>query len=521
MIEHDPGLRFWNRLPSYRPEKRRPELFGRNTGKKIGRKVGEMVLGHVRAREGPAGPLFHGAQRMGGVAKRLVLEQLRQKQVAFLQQPELFVHLHADPLGQQASKFEFDQRRRDQEELSGDVEVEGLHLIDFVEKGVDDAREADLIQIDLLFGDQVQQKVEGPLIDRGRNCVCHNVRILGVAEGAARPKLSTLMARVLSCIQPTGEVTLGNYFGAVKRWVEDQSPDSFHGIVDLHALTVPQDPATLLAKTSELATILLAAGLDPAIGTIFVQGHVREHSELGWLITCSTGIGELERMTQFKDKSARHGTDFVSAGLLVYPSLMAADILLYDAEEVPVGDDQRQHLELCRDVAQRFNSRYGETFVVPKGTIPKVGARIMDLQEPRNKMSKSSESELGTIRVLDDPKTIEKKIKRAVTDTDGEVRFDVENKPGVSNLLSILAVSIGEPDPATLAGKYTQYGPLKADTAAALIECLRPMQTRYAELTADPGFVRDTLDAGAHRAELIASATLARARKALGLLPRY
>ena len=329
------------------------------------------------------------------------------------------------------------------------------------------------------------------------------------------------MARVLSCIQPTGEVTLGNYFGAVKRWVEDQTPDSFHGIVDLHALTVPQDPATLLEKTTELATILLAAGLDPTVGAIFVQGHVREHSELGWLITCSTGVGELERMTQYKDKSAKQAGEFISAGLLTYPSLMAADILLYDAEEVPVGDDQRQHLELCRDVAQRFNSRYGQTFVVPKGTTPKVGARIMDLQEPTNKMSKSSESELGTIRVLDHPKTIEKKIKRAVTDTDGEVRFDIENKPGVSNLLSILAVSLGEPDPSLLAEKYSQYGPLKADTAAALIECLRPMQTRFAELTADPSYVRTTLDEGAKRAEAVASVTLARARKALGLLSRY
>ncbi len=329
------------------------------------------------------------------------------------------------------------------------------------------------------------------------------------------------MARVLSCIQPSGEVHLGNYFGAVKRWVDDQTPDSFHGIVDLHALTVAQDPAALLASTSELATVLLAAGLDPVIGTIFVQGHVREHSELGWLLTCITSIGELERMTQFKDKSQKQGTEFVGAGLLTYPSLMAADILLYDAEEVPVGDDQRQHLELTRDIAQRFNSRYGETFVIPKGTTPRVGARIMDLQNPRNKMSKSSDSDLGTIRVLDDPKTIEKKIKRAVTDTDGEVRFDIENKPGVSNLLSILAVSIGEPNPEALAGKYSQYGPLKADTASALIECLRPMQNRYAELTADPGFVRDTLDNGARQAEAVASVTLSRARKALGLLPRY
>lgn len=324
------------------------------------------------------------------------------------------------------------------------------------------------------------------------------------------------MARVLSCVQPTGEIHLGNYLGAFKYWVEDQSPDSFHGIVDLHALTVPRDPAELRTKTLETAQILLAAGLDPTVCTVFVQSHVREHTELAWLMECTASIGELERMTQFKDKAGKQ-SGFISAGLLMYPALMAADILLYDAERVPVGDDQRQHLELTRDVAQRFNSRYGTTFVVPQAAIPKFGARIMDLQEPTNKMSKSDESPLGTIRVLDDPKDIERKIKRAVTDTDGEVRFDVAAKPGVSNLLSILAASTGT-DPESLAGTYSQYGPLKADTAAALIEFLRPLQERYAALTADPGHVRDTLAAGATKATGVAAGTLARARAAVGLL---
>jgi tryptophanyl-tRNA synthetase len=328
------------------------------------------------------------------------------------------------------------------------------------------------------------------------------------------------MPRVLSCLQPTGEIHLGNYLGAIRQWVDEQSPESFHGVVDLHALTVPQDPAVLRAKTLETAQILLAAGLDPELCTVFVQSHVHEHSELGWLMLCTASIGELERMTQFKDKSAKHEGSFISSGLLAYPALMAADILLYDAEFVPVGDDQRQHLELTRDVAQRFNSRYGQTFVVPQAAIPKVGARIMDLQEPTNKMSKSVDSPQGTIKVLDAPKDIEKKIKRAVTDTDGEVRFDVAAKPGVSNLLSILAVATGEPDPSVLAAKYSQYGPLKADAAAALVEFLAPLQRRYAELESDPGYVRQALEQGATKAQAVASATMARARANLGLLAR-
>lgn len=328
------------------------------------------------------------------------------------------------------------------------------------------------------------------------------------------------MARVLSCLQPTGEIQLGNYLGAIKHWVDDQTAESFHGIVDLHALTIQRDPAELRAKSLETAQLLLAAGLDPDIATIFMQSHVHEHTELSWLLECTTSIGELERMTQFKDKAAKQTSGFISCGLFTYPVLMAADILLYDAELVPVGDDQRQHLELTRDVAQRFNGRYGDVFVVPKAAIPKVGARIMDLQEPTNKMSKSSDSPMGTVRVLDDPKTIEKKVKRAVTDADGEVRFDVAEKPGVSNLLTILAVATGASDPAALAANYSQYGALKVDTAAALVEFLRPMQEKYAELNADPAYVRAALDKGAAKAQSIASATLARARTAVGLVAR-
>lgn len=327
------------------------------------------------------------------------------------------------------------------------------------------------------------------------------------------------MTRILSCFQPTGEITLGNYLGALLHWVNDQGPESFHGVVDLHGLTVVRDPAELRTKTLETAKIFLSAGLDPDQTTLFVQSHVPEHAQLGWIMECMSGFGELSRMTQFKDKSDKQSDGFVSAGLFTYPALMAADILLYDAERVPVGDDQRQHLELCRDVAQRFNSRYGETFVVPEAAIPKVGARIMDLQDPTSKMSKSADSPQGTILVLDEPSVLERKIKRAVTDTDGEIRFDPATKPGIANLLTILAVCTGVDDPTSLVDKYSQYGPLKADTAAALVEFLRPLQTRYAELTADPGYVRDVLAKGAGKARSVASVTLARAYAAAGLLP--
>ncbi|MGH9281444.1 MAG: tryptophan--tRNA ligase [Acidimicrobiales bacterium] len=326
------------------------------------------------------------------------------------------------------------------------------------------------------------------------------------------------MARVLSGLKPTGPVTLGNYLGALRIWVEEQHrADSFFPVVDLHALTVAFEPERLRSLTVENALCMIAAGLDPDVCTLFVQSHVPEHTELAWLLECTASIGELGRMTQFKDKSGDQ--EFVSAGLFTYPVLMAADILLYDVDEVPVGEDQKQHVELTRNLANRFNSRYGEVLRVPLPTLPKVGARVKDLQEPTRKMSASSASLAGTILLLDRPETIERKVKRAVTDTEAEVRFDPETKPGVSNLLTILAVATGD-DPATLAGKYTRYGPLKADTAAALIELLAPIQARYAELAADPAGTAALLDRGAAKAGRVASATLARAKEAVGLLPR-
>jgi tryptophanyl-tRNA synthetase len=322
---------------------------------------------------------------------------------------------------------------------------------------------------------------------------------------------------VFSGIQPTGDVQLGNLLGALRYWVAEQhEADSFYCVVDLHALTVPQEPAELRARTLELAQVLLAIGIDPDVATLFIQSHVPEHSQLAWILECTASFGELRRMTQFKDKS--DGAEFVSAGLLTYPALMAADILLYDTDRVPVGDDQRQHLELSRDLAIRFNHRYGDTFVVPEAAIPTVGARVMDLQTPTNKMSKSADSPQGTILVLEDLGTVAKKIKRAVTDTDNEVRFDPTTKPGVSNLLSILGAATDR-DPVALADDYSQYGPLKSDTADAVVELLRPVQERFAELAADPTGTAAILAKGAEKARAVAAPTLAKAQQALGLLP--
>ncbi len=322
-------------------------------------------------------------------------------------------------------------------------------------------------------------------------------------------------ARVFSGIQPSGAVHLGNYLGALRNWVTMQhEADAVYCIVDLHALTLPKEPGEVAQGTLDIARLLLAIGLDPQACVFFVQSHVHEHAELGWLMQTIASYGELSRMTQFKDKSGR-STGFISASLFTYPALQAADILLYDTEVVPVGDDQRQHIELARDVAMRFNARYGDTFVVPEHHIPAAGARIMDLQSPDNKMSKSIDSPQGTINLLDAPKDIEKKVKRAVTDNDGEVRFDPINKPGVSNLLSILAAAT-DGDPEQLAGDYSQYGPLKADVAAALIALVEPIQARLAEL--DDATVRAELRVGAERAQAIAAPVMDRAKRACGLL---
>ncbi len=324
------------------------------------------------------------------------------------------------------------------------------------------------------------------------------------------------MARVFSGIQPSGDLHIGNLLGALVNWVKHQEEhDAVYCIVDLHALTLPKDPKELRSNTLELAQLLMAVGLDPERCTLFVQSHVPEHSQLAWLMECTVSYGELSRMTAFKDKSDR--SDFTSAGLFTYPALQAADILLYDTDLVPVGDDQRQHLEITRDIAERFNSRFGETFVVPQHVIPPTGARIMDLQHPQRKMSKSEHSVNGTISVLESPDSISKKIKRAVTDSEDEVRFDFETKAGISNLLSILGAATGTP-PNEVAGSFQRYGDLKTATADAVVELLLPIQKRFAELQADPEETRRLLNIGAEKAQEVASRTLNRAKQNCGLL---
>ena len=326
------------------------------------------------------------------------------------------------------------------------------------------------------------------------------------------------MTRVLSCIQPTGEVHLGNYLGALRNWVSGQhNADVFHGIVDLHALTVTQEPGVIGRNTLQLAAVLFAVGLDPDIATVFVQSHVPEHSQLSWIMECTVSFGELSRMTQFKDKSAKREAEFVYAGLFTYPALQAADILLYDANEVPVGDDQRQHIEITRDIAIRFNHRFGETFVIPKSVTPASGARVMDLLNPTSKMSKSGDDDSGVIYLLDDAAKIEKKFKRAVTDSETEVAFDRERKPGVSNLLEILA-SATNTTPQKAAETYTRYGDLKSASAQAVIAMLTPIQSRYNELLNDKGELMRLLHKGNARAQEVAGATLSRAQKAIGFL---
>jgi tryptophanyl-tRNA synthetase len=328
--------------------------------------------------------------------------------------------------------------------------------------------------------------------------------------------------RVLSGIQPTADsFHLGNYLGAVRQWVELQdSYDAFYCVVDLHAITVPQDPELLAKRTRIAAAQLLGAGLDPDRCTLFVQSHVAEHTELAWILGCITGFGEASRMTQFKDKSAKEGHDQASVGLFTYPILQAADILLYQADQVPVGEDQRQHLELSRTLAQRFNHRYGQTFVVPQPYILGDVAKIYDLQDPTAKMSKSSSSPQGIIDVLDTPSAIRKKIARAVTDPGSEIRADQETKPGVTNLLRIYSALAGVPVP-TLEAKYanTGYGTFKKDLAELVVTALTPIREKTHQYLSDEPALDAILAQGATRARQVATQTMSTARPRTGLLP--
>ena len=324
--------------------------------------------------------------------------------------------------------------------------------------------------------------------------------------------------RVLSGIQPTGEKHLGNYVGAIRRWVAEQHEvDAFHPIVDLHAITVPQEPDELRESTLDLAALLIACGLDPDVCTLFVQSHVPEHPRLSWVLECMTPYGELRRMPQFREKSAAQASFLV--GLMTYPVLQTADILLYDADAVPVGEDQRQHLELARDIAQRFNQRFGETFVVPEGTYGDLGAKIMDLQDPESRMSTSLSSDLGIVKLLDPPDTIRRKVRSAVTDSGREV-VRAEDKPGVTNLIEIMAVATGEPAE-TIEARYvgTGYGKFKEQVAEAVVELLDPIRLRYGDLRGHPDRLRTILAQGAEKAHVIAAATLGRVHDRVGFVP--
>lgn len=335
---------------------------------------------------------------------------------------------------------------------------------------------------------------------------------------------TAVLPTVLSGIQPSGRLTLGNYLGALKHWLGlHQQYRCYYMLVDLHTITVRQDPAVLRERCEEFLALYLACGLDPRHNVLFVQSHVRQHAELAWILNCHTQMGELNRMTQFKDKSSKHA-DNINAGLFSYPVLMAADILLYQAHKVPVGDDQKQHLELTRDIAQRFNHLYATeaapVFTVPEPMIPPVGARIMGLQEPTAKMSKSGEAETDAVYLLDPPDVVTRKIKRAVTDVGSEVRHDIAEKPGVSNLMSILS-AIGGESFAEIEARFVGkgYGALKGEVAEAVVETLRPLQARYAEVREDREGLRAVLRQGAEAAAERAETTLVRVKQALGFIP--
>ncbi|HWU59460.1 MAG TPA: tryptophan--tRNA ligase [Microbacteriaceae bacterium] len=333
----------------------------------------------------------------------------------------------------------------------------------------------------------------------------------------------TSKPRLYSGIQPSSEsLHLGNYVGALLQWKQlQQDHEAFFCVVDLHAITVPQDPKELAQQTRRTAAQYIAAGIDPSASTLYVQSHVPAHAELAWVLNTITGFGEASRMTQFKDKSARYGAEGTTVGLFAYPTLMAADILLYDTEIVPVGEDQRQHVELTRDLAERFNARFGDTFVIPEAVIQKQTARIYDLQEPTSKMSKSADSGAGIIWLLDEPSVTRKKIMRAVTDTDGEVRFDRESKPGVANLLSIFSAFTGRGID-ELESEYAGagYGAFKKDIADAVVSVFEPVRARALELLDDPAELDRLLGANAARASEVAEKTLATAYDRVGLLRR-
>ncbi|MCX7920636.1 MAG: tryptophan--tRNA ligase [Clostridia bacterium] len=327
--------------------------------------------------------------------------------------------------------------------------------------------------------------------------------------------------RIFSGVQPSGNLTIGNYLGAIKNWVGLQDEyDCMYCIVDLHTLTVRQDPKELRQRSLSVLALYMACGLDPEKNILYLQSHVAAHAELAWILNCYTYIGELNRMTQFKDKSQRHA-DNINAGLFTYPALMAADILLYQTDLVPIGQDQKQHLEITRDVAARFNNLYGDVFVVPEPYIAKVGAKIMSLQEPAKKMSKSDENENNFVTLLDSPDVVVRKFKKAVTDSDREIRYDEENKPGISNLMSIYSSVTGKPF-GDIEAEFQDksYGDFKLAVGEAVAETLKPVQERYNQLMGNKDYLNEVLKVNGERAARLAYRTLNKVYKKVGLLPR-
>lgn len=489
----------------------------------------EWLLGSRASWNRTARETTHPLEFLGGILEGLAFEQTRQEEVAFLESKEVVVELAVLDPGQQTPCLQFDERRSYQEKLGRDLEVEAIHSLDLGQKYLDQGHQRDLPEINLLLQNELHKEVERTLVDVGTDLVGHlRKRTGGLRDPSEFPtlgpsrrlaSLGTMKQRVFSGIQPTGDMHLGNYLGAVRHWVADQEiDDAIFCVVDLHAMTMPYDASELVARTRRTAMLLLAAGLDPSRCLLFAQSQVRAHTELLWILSTVASFGELRRMTQFKDKS--EGQESVSVGLFTYPVLMAADILAYDTIRVPVGDDQRQHLELARDLAIRFNARFGDTLVVPTASYGEVGARVMDLQNPTAKMSKSADSPLGTLAILDEPKVILKKFKSAVTDSDSDVRYDRVTKPGVSNLLEIFA-TVAERSIDDLVAEYgsSGYGTLKTAVAEAVTEFLRPVQQRYATIAADPGEVDRQLASGAQRAAHIADPVMARVRSAVGLAP--
>lgn len=339
-------------------------------------------------------------------------------------------------------------------------------------------------------------------------------------EQTAQPKPERRQ-RIFSGIQPTGIMTLGNYLGAIKNWVALQDEyDCVYSVVNMHAITVRQDPKALRENTLAALALVMACGIDPEKSVLFIQSHVKTHAELSWVLSCNTQFGELSRMTQFKDKSAKNA-DNINAGLFTYPALMAADILLYQADLVPVGGDQKQHVEICRDIATRFNGLYGDTFKLPDPYIPKVGARIMSLTTPTSKMSKSDKDQNGCVYMLEKPEDILRKFKKAMTDSDACVRFDPENKPGVSNLMQIYSVATGKSYEAIeqeFAGQG--YGSFKAAVGESVVELLRPIREETERLLADKSYLESVYRAGAEKAAYVANRTLSKVYKKVGFLAR-